>query len=571
MRNALTNSSVFSALALLAALCTGCFVTEGLTEGKSKPARVNPPAPAPPVPPIVEGPHPDELDAPRLARRLALDLLNRFPAAADIVALTADKKAFPALVDSYLASAEANRSLSDLHPRMWRLRASLLPDLDAFVAAGDTALGKALTPAVRAEIVHEPALAVRLLLDRDDPFPTLFTQGFTVLHPAVAGLYGLTTGAAPWPGEPYVLADYSDGRPAGGVLVSNGILASFDAKSDPALKARSAKILTDFGCYRTEAGPAHFFYDLTAEELRSDLSELAATRKPCVGCHAQFHDQATAFGGLGIAATFSDWLHYTAPATEPAGRVVAGAFTGMADMAALIGADSRTHRCELERLVIELYQRRAGAHDENTLADGLTYFNAAGKRLKPAIRQILISPEYKYGPVPPALKTDHALVSTGVRVIKRMQWLGILRQLAYSAGALEVPDALDPGAGELASDLDHVPSGTYFHYADRLARQAATAIVNDELTAGATAATRRVFTMLPDGVGADAAAEQVKAQIRATWELLTTEVLTDASQTYLDLQTLYAGAAPDGTPDDFKRAWRVVLVAMLTHPAFLTY
>jgi hypothetical protein len=505
-----------------------------------------------------------------MARRLALDLLNRFPPQADVDALTASADAYPHLVDSYLASAEANRAIGDLHTRMWRFRGSLLPDLDAF-AAGDATLAAALTPAVRAEIVHEPALAVRLLLDRDEPFPSLFTGDYTILHPAVASLYGLTPGGSVWPGEPYVTADYADGRPAGGVLVQNGVLASFSAQSDPSLRSRSARILTDFGCYRTEAAAAHLFYDLTADELAGDMAEIAATRAPCQGCHVQFHDQASAFGGLGSAATFADWLQYSAPAAAGSGRLPQGAFTGMEAMAGLIGSDSRTHRCELERLLIELYQRRTGAHDENIVADGLTYFKAAGERLKPALREILVDPEYKFGPVPGSLKTDHGMASTGVRVLKRSQWLGILRQLSYGAGQLDIPEALEPGAGELASDLDHVPSGTYFHYADRLARQAATAIANEELVAGATAATRRVLTALPDGEGLGASDAQVAEQIKATWQLLTSEVLDDTSQTLLDLQTLYTSSAPDGTAADVKRVWRVLLTAMLTHPEFLTY
>lgn len=573
---ALSNKKMFIACRLLLAtgllLCSACFVTDGLTEGKTRPApaKAAPTSPAPP-PPLVETPHPDELAPGKLARRLSLDLLNRFPARADVEALTANRSIYNALVDSYLATSEANRALSDLHPRMWRFKAGVLPDFEAQIAAGDTTLAAALTAATRAEIIHEPALAIRRLLDRDEPFPSLFTAKQTIVHPTVATLYGLTAGETVWAGEPYVLANYPDARPAGGLLVSNGVLSAFASEGDPQLKERSAKILTTFGCYRMEASAAHLFFDLTASELTSDLSELASSRKPCIGCHAQFHDQAKAFEGLASASTFSQWLQYSAPTTEPVGRVAQGAFTGMAEMSALIGADSRTHRCEIERLAIELYQRRTGSHDDDTIADGMTLFQTAGQRIKPAIRQLLIAPEYKFAPVPATLTTDHAQVSTGVRVLKRPQWMGILKQLSYTAGSLDVPDGLEPGADEIASDLDHVPSGTYFHFADRLARRVATAVVNDELQAGATAATRRVFTMLPDGTGDSASADQINAQIRATWEILTSTVLVESDQTFLNLQTLWTSTAPEATPVDFKRAWRVMLVAMLTHPDFLTY
>lgn len=564
-------SGRLAALIMLATFTTSCFITEGLTSGKGPAPRSNPPAqPQPAAAPPAE-PEPPPLAAPKLARRLALDLLNRFPADADITALTAQPNAFSALVDAYLASAEASRAVADLHPRMWRFKASLLPDLEGFIAAGDTTLGAALTSSVRNEILREPALALRLILDRNEPFARLFTANYAVMHPDVAALYGLSAAGNPWPGEPYVFTSYDDGRPDAGILAGNGTLAAFDTKGDPAVATRSARLLTTFGCFRTEAAYAHRFYELDASALSGDLRAHAATKAPCIGCHAQFHDAASAFQGLGSGDSFADWLAYQPPSNEPTGRLAATPFTGLAALGAVIGDDSRTHRCELERLAIEVYQRRAGSRDQNTLADALTYLQAAGGRLKPAMRQLLTANEYKYAPVPPTLKTSSAQESSGVRILKRNQWLGILRQLSYSAGALEIPEGLEPGAGELATDLDHVPAGTYFHYADRLARQAATAIVNDELRPGATAATRRVLTALPDGTGEAASPEQVKATIRAVWALVTTETLDDTNQIYLDLQALWTGAEAKGTADDFKRAWRVMLVAILTHPNFLIY
>ena len=568
----------FKTLALMLNFAVGIVGCFNGAVGDAKKTSAAPPSPGT-KPPAPDGPVPGSITGGALARRLSLDLLNQLPSTADADALTADDSTFLSLVDTYLASAAAHRAIAELHPRMWRLNEMRLPDLDAFAAAADPTLGAGLTDAVRAEIVREPALPIRYMLDNDEPFGALFAHNFTIVHQDVAATWNLTTDGNPWPSEPYVFAHYGDGRPDAGILTTNGLLATYPGEGALARRVRGSRLLHTFGCFRTEEKNAHLFSDLTKDELGMDLSMLAATRAPCVGCHAQFHDQAKTFGDLASGKTFSDWRDFVAPAALSEGTSAGLAFDGLGveggngkpGLATLIGADPRTHRCEVERLAAEIYQRRIGSHDQAPLADALTYFYANGQRLPVSIREILRSPEYRFAAMPATFKADYAQVSSGLKVLKRQQWQTVLAQLSPSTAALSVPPELDPGINEAVTDTDRVPAGAYWHYADRLARQAAQIIVDAELKDGVTAATRRVFTTLPDGDGKAATTTIVNAQIKDLWKLMTTNELADKDDAFVGFTQLWAAAPPDGTADDFKRAWRMILIAMLTHPEFITY
>ncbi len=555
---------------VLFALCVACGDEPVVKPKKKAVLPATTPAPATNIPMPVDVVMP-ALPPAQLARRASLDLLNRLPPQADVDALVADPTKLMTQLDAQLDSPETHRVIADMHPRMWRLKASVLPDLDRYVALADPTLGTALTSATKVELLREPALALRLVLDLGAPFASLFTTDYAILHTDVAALLGRTGTGEPWPGEPYVFAPADDGRPAGGVLTAAGTLAAYDLKSDATTLSRSARILHTFGCYRTEARESHYFYDLTAEELASDLSALAVTRKPCAGCHAQFHEAARAFVGFGTGATFAEWRAYAPPSGTTAGFFAGRTFSGLSGaggLAKMIADDPRTHRCEIERLASELFQRRFSALDVGSVAAALAAFYDHGGTLKPALLELLRAQDFRYAAALPSAKGQ---LASGIRLLKRQQWISILRQLAPETAALEVPDELDPGVSEAVTDVDRVPTGLYFRHADRLARQAATAIVNIELAPGVAAATRRVLIALPDGVGNDATDEQVRTQIKRLWQTLTSTPLEDANPILNDFVEMWAKIAPEKTEADFKRAWRTILTAALTHPFFLTY
>jgi hypothetical protein len=552
---------------LLTASLAGCFVGDVLPTGDHSSGSPSPPAPPAPAPAV---PAPATLDPPHLARRLALDLALKLPAQADLDLLNADPTQADALIDSYLDDGAASAALAAMHPRMWHLDSRKLPDLDGFVAAGDTALGKALTPEVRQAIVDEPSLLMRHMLEQRLPFSEALTAGFAVADPSVLSLWNLTDDGVAFAGASYHVGAYSDGRPAAGLLASNGLAAAIPTHSDAMPRARAARLLTEIVCLGLEQPAAHAFTDLTAAELKLDLATLAVTRAPCAGCHLQIETAAGAFAGLGAGTSFSTWLAYAAPGVPLTGAYAGYPFTGATAFAADIANDPRTHRCELTKLAQAVYQRQASANDMPSLDLAVNDFYAADLSVKDAAKRIFQSPEYSYDVVDPSLKAPYLRGSSGVRLLGLAQWRGIVAELAPAAD-LALTDDLDPGHDETVTGDDSVPSGGYWHRVDQTARLAASAIVDAELADNAFAIDRRLLTDLPDGAGYKASAAVINQQLKDAWLRLTAVTLQDTDQTFLDLQTLWSSAQPGSTAASFRRAWRTVLVGMLTHPAFLTY
>jgi hypothetical protein len=553
---------------LLPFLLSGCFLTDALPQDKkstsSPGTTTEEPPKTPPVPtPVAAAPY-------RLARRLSIDLAMKLPSLSDITALENDPKVFDQLVDSYLTGAAADRAIAARHLRMWHLTSETLPDLDRFVEEGDTTLAAALTDTVRRQLVEMPLLPLRLGFEQGVPFNEIFTRDFTIAPEELLANFDLTDDGEAWVGEPYRFGLYADGRPATGPLASPGFLAAFAGLRDATPRARTNRILKEVTCLKNESPTAHVFADLTGAELVTDLAELATQRAGCVGCHSQIEGAAKAFAGLGSGAAFSTWKSYDAPAATPEGNYAGQDYQGLDGLAAAIGSDSRTHRCEVEKLMMNVMQRPLGVYDNAQVSIALDEFYRSDLKLMAAARRIFQSAEYSYDTISSDVTGDYLRSASGVRILGRVQWRGLLDDL-IPGNTLVVPEELDPGYDETVSSDDHVPTGRYLHAVERLARQAATALVDAELQPGMLAQSRRLFTGLADGTGESVSTATVFAVMRDVWRRLTGETLEQNDPRFLDLQTLWSATKIGGSADEFKRGWRTVLVAMFTHPSFIGY
>jgi hypothetical protein len=468
-----------------------------------------------------------------------------------------------------------------MHTQMWHLSPDRLPDLERYVAGGDAILSSELTEARRARLVEEPTLRLRHVLERRAPFSALFSGAWTIAHKDDLDLWGLVADGTPWPGEPYRFAEYQDGRPGGGLLVGNGLLAAFASRADPSLRHRTARILTEVSCLPLEAKSAHKFTELTGEELAGDMQTLAATKAPCQGCHAHFEKPGAAFAGLAQADDFGAWLSYASPGGPTAGTWAGTPYANGTELSELIGLDPRTQRCEAQKLLARFYQRPPHVRDTDRLAVALNRFAASGEDLGEALKPLLKSREYSWEVVGPKQKKDWLYGASGIHLLTRSQWRGLFEELLPGV-ELTLPAALDPGFDEsglsppsTSSQADWmVPTGRWWRSVDRLAREAATALVVAELSAGSTAATRRVLTLLPDGSGAGASTAVVRAQLQSLWRALTGDAVARDDDVIVSLTTLWTKALGSATGDDeaaVRVAWRTVFVAVLTHPRFLTY
>ena len=67
-------------------------------------------------------------------------------------------------------------------------------------------------------------------------------------------------------------------------------------------------------------------------------------------------------------------------------------------------------------------------------------------------------------------------------------------------------------------------------------------------------------------------AANVSKQIKTTWKRLTGDALSDSNPLLDAFVKLFDKAkAADDSDEGIRSAWRMMLIAMLTHPDFVTY
>ena len=523
-----------------------------------------PPSTTPEAPPDEGKTSP--LAAPLLVRRLALDLTMRLPNAADAALINAGKT--PQLITAYLNDRASAQALAALHPRMWHLASKELDVLDAFVAAGDTSLAVSLTTATRQAIVQEPSLAVRYVLEQQLPWHALFEAPSIITPASLLTLWQASDQGSAFAGESDRFATAFGTPGAAGLLVDPAFLASVGG--DNRIYPRTGRIFKELLCLAAVPPSVHDFNSLSNADLMSDLGNVALTKKECTGCHTLLAGARQAYSGFASGSSFSTWLQAPTAFDTTTGSYGGATFQGLAALGKLVGNDPRMQRCEVLKLFEEIYQRPYTDADQTMLAVALDAFKRDGENLTSAAQELVLASDYNNAPVGDSVKGKGKRSHTGVKFLGRAQWEALFAA-TLPKNTLLFTDDLDPGQDEAFSGADHVPSGVYWHAVDRLARQAATAVVAAELADQVLATNRRLLTTLPDGAAASATAAVVTQQFQDLWLTLTGTPLTANDQILNDLQTLWNKLAPAATAEASRQAWCTILTAVFSHPALVSY
>lgn len=561
------------AFALVMPTLNGCFILDVVpTETTIKKIVGGNPSELPPATPIL--PEPGQMSARRLMRRLAIDLTGQLPSQADLEALSTDPSRYSEIANRLIDSPVAAENIAALHRRMWGLRSDTLPDLER-LAQTDPVLATNLTPKIRDLITQAPLQHIRHNYEMQLPFRNVFTASYSFATDELLSFWQVDATGSTKPGD--IWSTYanggtgSDGRPSGGILTEHAMNATFYGRSLASKQTRAYAVLERFTCSSMPNRRAHLLYELKGSDFSAGVHNFALTKRECASCHRPIDSAAGALKEIATGETFADWISYTPPANEFTGFYNGLAVTGSLAWIEAFSNDRRVARCEAQKLAEALNQRRYGILDTTTTSIGLAAYNEGNESLRELVRAIIFSKEYQNGPVTTEIKGDHERGSSGVRILRRHQWRSILISLSPNMASHEFSEALDPGADEFVDHRDLIPSGTYWHNVDRIARIAAGEIVAAELSDSSVAMERRLFTNLPDGSGYGASASVIYKQIEMLWERFTGETIAESATTYTDLQSLWQASAPNESEEDFRRAWRVVLTAILTHPKFITY
>ena len=526
----------------------------------------------------------EPLAAPRLLRRLSLDLRGTLPSLEELERVREDPGEIEALTEAYLADPRLEERLVHRLAETWHTRIDVFhvfyPEY-AELAGQDEA-----EYAFERAVGEEPLRLAARIMASDRPWSDVVTTEDAVANELLESIWPLERQSE----EPgWQLARWTDGRPAAGVLASNGLWWRYVTTVTNYNRLRVAAIQRLLICEDIQARPVSFA-ELPALADGDSVQEALRSTPYCMGCHAHIDPIAANLFGFWVGNEHSsvevDTYH---PEREPMGAFLLevepswyGTPTaGLAELGQQIAADPRFDRCAAESAARMLWRRPVELADQPVIDELLgTYLDHEGRML-PLLAAVTRTASYRAGEVGGlATEADDARARTR-RLVTGDTLASALEELTGFTWEHEGFAQLDndsQGHRLLAGTVDGTyqtrpqesPSLTWILVQQRAAEGAADHLVQHDLGEVSDGTPRLLARVDLDTRPGDAAfALQLEDLAWRLWGLP-----LDAERA-ASLEALFTAAAAPGageSPDEAVRAaWTAVLVAMLRDPDFGSY
>ena len=508
------------------------------------------------------------LSAPRLLRRLSLDLRGVLPTVAELDAVEADPSALEPLLDAYLADPRLADRLVDLLAEQWWTR------VDTFdIVYEDYFLDPTQEYAFERAVGEEPLRIVAQTIVEDRPYAEIVTTDTTMATDLLASLWALDypAGATGWQ-----RARYTDGRPAAGVLATNGFVWRYTATRSNMNRSRAAALSRLLLCEDYVARPVSFS---AATSDVSNPEEAIRTDPYCVTCHASLDPIAASFFGFWWLSLYSRIEQQTyhpereALAEETIGVSPAWFGTpvaGLAEIGVEIANDPRFYTCAVETWARALWRRPLGPSDQpQAEALRLALVEGDGRPLG-LLRAIVTSAEYQAGAVAEggAEGENRTLTARPLSPEVLESSLAERTGFVWQWGGFDQLRNDDHGYRILAGGVNGVsvvepavlPSLTSALVAIRLGEGAGHAAVQRAMQSPGTPSLLQglTFTLRPEDPAFTALLEG------AAWQLHAVRLPAEERDALVDL---WRGLEPTLGPG---AAWEAVIGALVQDPLFLT-
>lgn len=555
---------------MVSLLLLGCGLGLDPTNGPAVPVEPRPAAPRDGGGGGGEEPAPTRMDPVRALARASLDLRGVRPSDAEIAAVRADPEAYAALVAGFVEDPRfGDRILSLYAERLLTLTETIPVDAGAYGLDGG--------PAYDAAVGEEPLRLIAHVATEDLPYTELATGDWTMANEVLGAMWPLDY---PEDGEGWQVARYTDGRPAAGILATNGLWWRYGSTESNANRARANAAARILLCHDHLSRPITFdrSVDLLDEEAVSDA---LASDPACVSCHVSLDPLASYFYGFwwereAAAAEASRYRPEREALWAEVSGVAPGFYGrpggGLGELGEQIAADPRFPNCAVRVAMEGLLRRPVAYEDTDRLTTYREAFLQEGLRLKPLYAAVAQDPDYlagdgaRAGAVPTRLLTPDQLASA-VEDLTGWRWT--------QAGA-DMLRTDEDGVRTLAGGIDGYtvtavatsPNATWMLVSQRVAEAAAAWAVGEE--ARQAPADRRLFTAVDlDARTPDEAT--IREQLRLLLLRVHSRVVEPDDPDVDALLELWRGlAAADGGRDDTD-PWTGVLVALLRDPDFVLY
>jgi hypothetical protein len=327
---------------------------------------------------------------------MSLDLRGIVPTLDELDQIEADPEAIDAMLDAFLRDERLQERLVDLLAEFWLTR------VDSFFLDSN-AYGLELEveqPFVHA-IGEEPLRLMAWIMATDQSYGQIVLSSNTMANAMLADIWPVAYDPE---GSDWQVSAYTDGRPALGVLATNGLWWRYDTSPGNLNRRRASAVSRLLLCEDFLSRPV----DLSEIDISSEDALNNATRSnpSCLTCHSSLDPLASSLFGfwpLNRADVYE--VTYYHPEREQVGAYYLGsepAWFGMplsdtSDLGVQIAQDVRFRRCAVQTYASLLWRRPITLDDFETISDVLAVFEAADLSTWTLLTELLATPEYRVG------------------------------------------------------------------------------------------------------------------------------------------------------------------------------
>jgi hypothetical protein len=514
------------------------------------------------------------LDPPALLRRMSLDLRGALPSLDELARVEADPAALDTIEEEMLQGPAFESRFADLVAEQFLTR------VDAFnVGAVDLGLPESEERALVEDVGNEVPVFLAAVAAQDLPWTETVRADWTVTTERLTAVWPVEVADGPGSSIPgWSRARYTDGRPAGGVVMQNGMWWRYWSAPNNYNRTRAAAIGRLLLCDDWLTRP------VAVANLASiaDSFEDAVRNEPsCVACHNSLDPIAAAMFGFWWFDLYAPLeMSSYHPERERVGERyldVAPAWFGRnmdgpVDLGDRIAEDPRFFRCAAQRAAAAYWRRPIEDEDFVAITALQAEFEAGGWTMRPLIRAVLATEEYRAGGLLPEAP-DATPVATR-RVVQPGQLATMVEQVTGYAWTLDDSGLLwrdDVGYRVLAGGVDGAsvtlpsedPSVTREAVLLRLAEAASAFVVGEDFVRPPADRTLLTEVATEDTPSSEA----FRAQLTTLHRRLEGRSPTD--EELAEEVALAEALAAEGL--GAEEIWRAEVELFLRDPAFWTY
>ena len=427
------------------------------------------------------------------------------------------------------------------------------------------------------QVGQEPLQIVAQVVREDLPYTDIVTADWSMANENLASFFPVTwnEGDTGWH-----KVTYTDGRPAAGVIATNGLWWRYTTTTANANRRRANALTRILVCEDFLDRPIAF--DQTTNFLDDDAIADAIHNNPaCVNCHVAMDPIASNLFGF-YWSNFSSSMEGRTyhPAHEQEWQRLTGTppgwfgqpLSGLADLGPAIAADPRFPNCAVKQAFELLMRRKSGVDDADELMQLREEFLASDLRIKSVYRAIADLDIYRAArsetderALPIKMMAPDILASS-LEEITGLHWMTKETPILYTdlAGVRALAGGVE---GIMVKQPALAPDATVVLVQEAAAAVAAGYALDQEQ--GLAAKDRHLFTQIDFTETPESDEALMREQLRLLHlRVLSQRVEVDGAEVDADLALWEQLASIEGDP---ALAWQGTLEALLRDPAFLLY